>query len=64
MSEGQVPIRKIAKRLKVSYGFLKRIKDNDLSNPETAFKRKSKHPRFHKIHGRARDQIRQMLDEA
>ena len=40
MSTGEVPIRKIAKRLKVSYGFLKRVREHDLIDPETVFKRK------------------------
>lgn len=55
MKECSVPLVRVAKKLHLSYGCVRRIKNEDLTDPETAFKRRVTRPRFHKLHQRARD---------
>ena len=46
MSECQDPIAKVAKRLRLSYCFLRRVKKLRMLDPETAFTRRVHRPRF------------------
>ena len=46
MSECQVPIAKVAKRLRLSYSFLRRVNKLGMFDPKTAFTRRGHRPRF------------------
>ena len=46
MSECQVPIAKVAKRLRLSYSFLRRVNKLGMFDPKTACTRRGHRPRF------------------
>jgi hypothetical protein len=54
MHESQVSLSVIAKRLKMSYTVLRRIKRDDLDTHEAVFERKPARARFLKLHERSR----------
>lgn len=60
--EGGLPMVQVAKRLHLSYGCVRRIKLNNLADPETAFKRRVTKPKFHKLHQRGRDCLQRLLE--
>ena len=64
MSECQTPIGQVAKRLHLSYGFLRRVRKEGLYDADTAFKKRGQRGRFQKIHARAREHIQNLLETA
>ena len=64
MNESQVPLTTVAKRLRMSYSLLRRIKRGQLDTHEAVFRRKVTRPRFLKLHERSRVIIQEALDTA
>ena len=64
MSECQVPIAKVAKRLRQSYCFLRRVNKLGLYDPETAFIRWGTDLGSRGLRKRARDIMRELFDTA
>ena len=64
VGECRVSATQVARRLNLKLGFVRRVRIQSMTDPETAFKRKSHRPRFHMFHERARDVIRKLLDSA
>jgi hypothetical protein len=58
-----VPVHLAAKRVGLSYGFLKRVSKHAGALPEDPFKRVNTRPRFGKLHGRAREVIKNLMSD-
>ena len=64
MNESQVPLTTVAKRLRMSYSLLRRIKRGQLDTHEAVLRRKVTQPRFLKLQERSRVIIQEALDTA
>ena len=58
-----VPVHLAAKRVGLTYGFLKRVSKHAGALPEDPFKRVNTRPRFGKLHGRAREVIKNLMSD-
>ena len=64
MFDCQVPVSRVARRLRVPYYRMLRVYHQKLTDPELALGRKCHRPRFAKIHERAREIVKSQLDES
>lgn len=59
-----ITMKQVAKRLKINYQRLLRIKSSNILDPELAFQKYKPRRRFRKLHQRARDRIKKMIVDA
>ena len=57
-------LNNVAKRLSMTLYQVRRIKSDDINDPEEPFKRRTTKSRFDKLHERARGIIKECLEQA